>query len=156
MIRAVLRGSFDNSARHKKMSRRFARYIELQGLISSVYVCAVLLCVLSLWGCRPALVEEPPATLIVHPQATKVAFHELADVWQVVYVVKSAYPAEDYIAEHKPGEYQHVKELRITEWPVAFLRRPRRTANTIPDFLSPNAPTNRLDILRGLASPKPD
>jgi hypothetical protein len=33
---------------------------------------------------------------------------------------------------------------------VELLRRPRRTANTIPDFLSPNAPPNRLDILRGL------
>lgn len=57
----------------------------------------------------------------------------------------------EYIDEAKPGEYRHVKQLRITEWPVEFLRRPRRTANTIPDFLSPNAPPNRLDILRGLA-----
>jgi hypothetical protein len=53
-----------------------------------------------------------------------------------------------------PGEYHHVKEVRIAEWPVEFLRRPRRTPNTIPDFLSPNAPANRLDILRGLANPK--
>ena len=60
----------------------------------------------------------------------------------------------EYIAEPNPGEYHHVKELRITEWPVEFLRRPRRTPNTIPDFLSPNAPANRLDILRGLANPK--
>jgi hypothetical protein len=45
----------------------------------------------------------------------------------------------------------HVKQQRITEWPVEFLKRPRRTRNTIPDFLSPNAPINRLDILRGLA-----
>jgi hypothetical protein len=57
----------------------------------------------------------------------------------------------EYIEEPNPGEYRHVKELRITEWPVEFLRRPRRTPNTIPDFLSPNAPANRLDILRGLA-----
>ena len=58
----------------------------------------------------------------------------------------------EYLAEPNPGEYRHVKEVRITEWPVEFLRRPRRTPNTIPDFLSPNAPTNRLDILRGLAN----
>ena len=57
----------------------------------------------------------------------------------------------EYIDEPEPGEYRHVKELRIAEWPVEFLRRPRRTPNTIPDFLSPNAPANRLDILRGLA-----
>jgi putative acetyltransferase len=61
----------------------------------------------------------------------------------------------EYIGELRPGEYRHIKELRITEWPVEFLRRPRRTPNTIPDFLSPKAPKNRLDILRGLAS-KPE
>jgi hypothetical protein len=55
-------------------------------------------------------------------------------------------------SEPEPGQYRHVKEPRITEWPVAFLRRPRRTPNTIPDFLAPNAPPNRLDILRGLAA----
>jgi hypothetical protein len=57
----------------------------------------------------------------------------------------------EHINEPKPGEYVHVKEPRITEWQVEWLRRPRRTANTIPDFFSPNAPANRLDILRGLA-----
>lgn len=57
----------------------------------------------------------------------------------------------EYIAEPNPGGYLHVKQERITEWPVQFLSRPRRTQNTIPDFLSPNAPPNRLDILRGLA-----
>jgi hypothetical protein len=46
-----------------------------------------------------------------------------------------------------------MREVRVAEWPVKFLRRPRRTARTIPDFLSPNAPPNRLDILRGLAEP---
>jgi len=60
----------------------------------------------------------------------------------------------EYIDEPNPGEYLHVREERITEWPVEFLRRPRRTQNTIPDFLSPNAPANRLDILRGLSSQK--
>lgn len=57
----------------------------------------------------------------------------------------------EYIAEPNPGEYLHIKEERIAEWPVEFLRRPRRTQNTIPDFLSPNAPKDRLDIIRGLA-----
>ena len=60
----------------------------------------------------------------------------------------------EYIAEPNPGEYLHVKEERIAEWPAQFLSRPRRTQNTIPDFLSPNAPPNRLDILRGLARPR--
>jgi len=59
----------------------------------------------------------------------------------------------EYIAEPESGHYIHVKEERITEWPVKFLTRPRRTENTIPDFMSPNAPSNRLDILRGLAKP---
>lgn len=58
---------------------------------------------------------------------------------------------EEYISEPEPAVYVPVKEPRITEWLVEFLRRPRRTANTIPDFLSPTAPGNRLDILRGLA-----
>ena len=60
----------------------------------------------------------------------------------------------EYIDEPNPGEYRHVKQERITEWPVEFLRRPRRSPNTIPAFLSPNAPANRLDILRGLANEK--
>jgi hypothetical protein len=38
-----------------------------------------------------------------------------------------------------------------TEWPVQFLSRPRRNAHTIADFVSPNAPSNRLEILRGFA-----
>jgi len=58
----------------------------------------------------------------------------------------------EYIEEPNQGEYRHVKEVRITEWPVEFLRRPRRTPNTIPDFLSPNAPANRLDVLLCLAN----
>lgn len=57
----------------------------------------------------------------------------------------------EYIDETEPGVYIHMKEERITEWPVAFLKRPRRTDKTIPDFLSPKAPVNRLDVLRGLA-----
>ena len=57
---------------------------------------------------------------------------------------------KEYIDEPTPGKYTHVKKRRVTEWPVEFLSRPRRTKNTIPDFLSPTAPENRLDILRGL------
>jgi len=58
---------------------------------------------------------------------------------------------EEFIEEPEPGVYVHVKEQRIAEWPVKFLSRPRRDANTIPNFLSPDAPPNRLEILRGLA-----
>jgi putative acetyltransferase len=58
---------------------------------------------------------------------------------------------EEYIDEPAPGQYVHVKECRVTEWPVAFLARPRRTERTIPDFMAPDAPANRLDILRGVA-----
>jgi hypothetical protein len=57
----------------------------------------------------------------------------------------------EYIGEQKPGEYEHIRGERLTEWPVMFLSRPRRTERTIPDFLAPDAPANRLDILRGLA-----
>lgn len=57
----------------------------------------------------------------------------------------------EHLNEPEPGHYVHVKEERNTEWPVEFLSRPRRTERTIPDFLSPSAPANRLDILRGLA-----
>lgn len=57
----------------------------------------------------------------------------------------------EYIDEPEPGQYFHVKEERIAEWPVEFLSRPRRTERTIPDFLAPDAPENRLAILRGQA-----
>lgn len=60
----------------------------------------------------------------------------------------------EYIAEDNPGEYRHVKEERIAEWPVEFLRRPRRTRKTIADFLAPDAPADKLDIIRGLANQK--
>jgi hypothetical protein len=56
----------------------------------------------------------------------------------------------EFIDESEPGQYVHVREERITEWPVAFLSRPKRDKGTIPDFLAPDAPSNRLDILRGL------
>jgi hypothetical protein len=58
---------------------------------------------------------------------------------------------DEYISEPETGNYVHIKEVRITEWPVAFLSRPKRTAHTIPDFLAPDAPANRLDIIRGIA-----
>jgi hypothetical protein len=58
---------------------------------------------------------------------------------------------KEYIEEPEPGEYVHIKAERLTEWPVKFLSRSRRTESTIPDFLSPDAPANKLDILRGLA-----
>jgi len=57
----------------------------------------------------------------------------------------------EYIDEPAPRQYIHVKKRRVTEWPAEFLSRPRRTKNTIPDFLSPNAPRNRLALLRGVA-----
>ena len=57
----------------------------------------------------------------------------------------------EHINEPEPGVYVHVKEERVTEWPVEFLRRPRRSESTIPDFLAPDAPPNRLEILRGQA-----
>jgi putative acetyltransferase len=55
----------------------------------------------------------------------------------------------EYIDESRIGHYVHVRKRRITEWPVDFLARPRRTPQTIPDFLAPDAPKNRLAILRG-------
>ena len=57
----------------------------------------------------------------------------------------------EYNSEPEPDPYVHMREPRITEWPVAFLSRPRRTSETIPSFMAPDAPPNRLDILRGLS-----
>jgi hypothetical protein len=62
---------------------------------------------------------------------------------------------EEFIDEPWPGEYRRVKARRVAEWPVDLLSRPKRTERTIPDFLSPDAPANRLDILRGKVSPTP-
>jgi hypothetical protein len=61
----------------------------------------------------------------------------------------------EYLDEPEPGRFIHVKEERITEWPVAFLSRPRRDARTIPDFMAPDAPPNRLEVLRGTAQRPP-
>ncbi len=57
----------------------------------------------------------------------------------------------EHIDEREPGNFVHVRTERVTEWPVPFLRRPRRDARTIADFFAPDAPANRLEILRGLA-----
>ena len=59
---------------------------------------------------------------------------------------------EEYISEPEPGHFIHVRERRITEWQVVWLKRPKRTPQTIPAFLSPDAPANRLDILRGITA----
>lgn len=58
----------------------------------------------------------------------------------------------EYIDEPEAGHYVHVVKERIAEWPPEFLQRPKRTPFTIPDFLAPNAPENRLEIIRGLPS----
>jgi hypothetical protein len=58
---------------------------------------------------------------------------------------------KEYIDEPEVGTYIHIKEDRLAEWPVEFLTRPKRNSKTIPDFMSPNAPANRLEILRGQA-----
>jgi hypothetical protein len=58
----------------------------------------------------------------------------------------------EYIDEPEPGHYIHVTEPRNVEWPVEFLRRPRRAPSTIPNFLAPDAPLNRLAIIRGLTT----
>ena len=83
-----------------------------------------------------ATYEEAAAFVVSHPGADE----PLALVLQ-----------REYIAEPEPGRYIHVKEERVAEWPVEFLRRPARTSRTIPDFLAQDAPANRLDILRGIA-----
>ena len=57
---------------------------------------------------------------------------------------------KEYIDEPMEGKYEHIKNSRMTEWNVEFLSRPRRTNETIPNFFSPSAPSNRLDIIRGL------
>jgi putative acetyltransferase len=53
----------------------------------------------------------------------------------------------EYIEEPEPGEYRHEVQERRAEWPVDFLSRRRRRANTIPDFLASGPPPN-LDLLR--------
>jgi hypothetical protein len=42
---------------------------------------------------------------------------------------------KEYIDEPRPGHFVHMRKPRVTEWPIMFLSRPRRTPRTIPDFL---------------------
>lgn len=56
----------------------------------------------------------------------------------------------EYIDEPAPGIYIHKKEKRMTEWPMEFLNRPKRDGLTILNFFAPDAPLNRLDIIRGI------
>lgn len=56
----------------------------------------------------------------------------------------------EYIDEPEPGVFVHRRTERLVEWPPEFLVRPRRTSETIPRFLAPDAPANRLDIIRGI------
>ncbi len=56
------------------------------------------------------------------------------------------------IDEPQTGVFVHIVDERFAEWPPEFLSRPKRTPHTIPAFLSPDAPDNRLDIIRGLAT----
>jgi hypothetical protein len=62
----------------------------------------------------------------------------------------------EYINEPTPGRFVHVTSPRVAEWPVEFLSRPKRTERTIPEFLSPTAPANRLDVLLGKATTRED
>lgn len=57
----------------------------------------------------------------------------------------------EYINEREPGVFEHVTTERMAEWAPEHLSRPRRTKQTIPEFFAPDAPGNRLDIIRGLA-----
>ncbi|MEM7689683.1 MAG: GCN5 family acetyltransferase [Pseudomonadota bacterium] len=56
---------------------------------------------------------------------------------------------KEHINEPEPGVFEHVTDQRITEWRVEWLNRSKRTPSTIPDFFAPDAPENRLAILRG-------
>jgi putative acetyltransferase len=48
---------------------------------------------------------------------------------------------DEYISEPEPGNFIHMKEVRLTEWPVEFLSRPRRTSRTVPTSLHPTPRT---------------
>ena len=78
--------------------------------------------------------------------AEALAFSEAADGAEVPLALVLQ---REYIDEPEPGMFVHVMDERVAEWPVQFLTRPRRTNETIPAFLSPSAPSNRLEILRG-------
>lgn len=80
-------------------------------------------------------------------EEAEAASQELAGAEDPVALVRQ----REYIDEVEPGVYRHVTAERVTEWPVEFLSRPRRDEATIPDFLAPDAPPDRLAILRGEA-----
>lgn len=58
----------------------------------------------------------------------------------------------EYIDEPEPGDYRHIKTERVTEWPVEFLERPRTDEATLTKFFAADAPANKLDVIRGLAT----
>lgn len=53
------------------------------------------------------------------------------------------------IDEPTPGVYVHVKKVRITEWRVEWLSQSRRTPGMLRAVFAPDAPANRLELLRG-------
>ncbi|HZK63332.1 MAG TPA: hypothetical protein VFC34_04255, partial [Puia sp.] len=55
-------------------------------------------------------------------------------VWAEVLEYRVWYHPHDGAVDIEEG-YIHVKERRLTEWPVEFLNRPKRTETTISDFL---------------------
>ncbi|MEM9220899.1 MAG: GCN5 family acetyltransferase [Pseudomonadota bacterium] len=55
----------------------------------------------------------------------------------------------EYIDEPEPHQFTHVKQERVTEWPVDFLTRPRRTDTTILEFLAEVNLDRALAKLRG-------
>jgi hypothetical protein len=57
---------------------------------------------------------------------------------------------DEYIDEPRPGHYIHVQKVRVTEWPVEFLSRPKRTKDTIPNFLSEEAQPSSRNLRRDL------
>ena len=56
---------------------------------------------------------------------------------------------DEYIDEPESGQYVHVRKARITEWPVEFLKHPRRDERTIPDFLAAAHVESRRRLNRG-------
>lgn len=44
----------------------------------------------------------------------------------------------EYVAEPEPGKYRHVKEVRLAEWQVDWLKGNKDTASQIPKFLEAN------------------
>ena len=45
----------------------------------------------------------------------------------------------EYVAEPEPGKYKHVKEERLSEWQIDWLKGNRGTAAQIPVFMRANA-----------------